>query len=94
MKFRQKPVEIEAIQYLGFEENGKECEEFLGDSFEEVGAWWNEIYIYRSGEVVVANKYDWIVRDSDGEYLLYKPDAFEKMYERVFEEDFDPYSPT
>jgi hypothetical protein len=94
MKFRKKPCEIEAVQYLGFEENGEECELFLGDAFESHLPDWNEIYIYKSGVVVVVNKDDWIVRDTDGEYLLYKPDVFEKMYERVFEEDFDPYSPT
>lgn len=32
--FRKKTGHIEAIQYLGFEENGEECELFVGDSFE------------------------------------------------------------
>lgn len=95
MKFRKKPSEIEAVQYLGFEENGEECERFLGDAFESHIPDWDKIVIrLQGGGELVVNKGNWIVRDPHRGYLLYKPDVFEKMYERVFEQDFDPYSPT
>jgi uncharacterized protein affecting Mg2+/Co2+ transport len=88
MKFRKKPVVIEAIQYHG---NG-----------EELRLWSNGIVVESpvlepseddpSGEYVqiqtlegcmIGNKFDWIIKGVNGEFYPCKPDIFEKTYEKV-----------
>lgn len=80
MKFRKKPVVIEAIQFLG---NSEEVEEFVGKLLN---------YLIGKGLVIptlegdmYASYGDWIIRGVNGEYYPCKPDIFEKTYERVEE---------
>ena len=81
MKFRKKPVVIEAVQWDGsnLQDVGKlggarEYEQdFLGD----------DLIIHTLEGNMTANKGDWIIRGINGELYPCKPDIFEKTYEKV-----------
>jgi hypothetical protein len=81
MKFRKKPVVIEAIQWTG--DNYDEVGDFLGlyataqvdDDF---------IIPTLEGEMRAAPG-DWIIKGVKGEFYPCKPDIFEETYERVGE---------
>ena len=91
-KYRKKPVEIEAIQYSGF--NLAEVLEFTGrhSRFDE---WFSDIedyraHVLRNGNIfkvftlegtMKAKPGDWIIRGVNGEHYPCKPDIFEKTYE-------------
>jgi len=72
MKYRKKPVVIEAIQFNG---NFDEIEKFIGGDAE-----------FRDGELLVATRegplhaspYDWIIKGVNGEFYPCKPDIFKK----------------
>lgn len=82
MKYRKKPVVIEAVQWNGA--NHLICETFMKGS---------EAYISREnsqiGEIVIptlegtmlASPGDWIIKGVNGEFYPCKPDIFEKTYE-------------
>jgi len=78
MKFRKKPVVIEAVQYHG--PNFTEMEEFVGGDAE-----------FRNGELLIATREgamraspgDWIIKGVKGEFYPCKPDIFEATYEAV-----------
>lgn len=83
MKFRKKPVEIEAVQWNGnnFEEV---CElQGVGDG--------NRSLSYGTGDdfleistlegVMKANIGDWVIKGVSGELYPCKPDIFEKTYD-------------
>jgi hypothetical protein len=81
MKFRKKPVVIEAVQYTG--ENGFECVKF-GDGF--IGG-----TVERDGGLTIdtlegkmhASRWDWIIKGVKGEFYACKPDIFAATYEAV-----------
>ncbi len=92
MKFRKKPVTIDAIQWTG--ENWEEIHSFARDSG---GASLLE-GPYPNGEVRVktledgtgelqvshvASRGDWIVKGVRGEFYAVKPDIFAATYERA-----------
>jgi hypothetical protein len=76
-KFRKKPIEIEAIQFIG---NFAELERFVGGDAE-----------LRNGELVIATRegamhaspLDWIIKGVQGEFYPCKPDIFTATYEEV-----------
>ena len=84
MKFRKKPVVIEAEQFTEENKNrvfnwmsGNRTADFEGDS---------PIlkFLTIHGDVAVARLGDWVVRDSKpGTYYPCKPDIFEQIYEPV-----------
>ena len=77
MKYRKKPIVIEALQFNG---NFAECEAFVGGDAE-----------FRNGELIIAtlegamhaSPGDWIIRGVKGEFYPCKPDIFEATYEVV-----------
>jgi len=80
VKFRKKPVVIEAIQYDGSRENLAAILK-LGNS---------SIMLYPDHLVIKtlegnhrADKGDWIIRGIKGELYPCKPDIFEQTYEAV-----------
>lgn len=83
MKFRKKPVVIDAIQFtgknlaeiLGFTRAGEISEDFLSD----------EIEIPTLEGVMKARPGDWIIRGIKGELYPCKPDIFAATYEAVNE---------
>ena len=86
MKFRKKPIVIDAMQFDG--NNGHFINEWAGQNF-----------LYHNFDpaqpLVVkmiiptlegdhnAFPFDWIVKGINGEFYPCKPDIFEKTYERV-----------
>lgn len=87
MKFRKKPVVIDAIQWTGM--NHGEIKDFLGDKFE--GGGFSEttgdfITIHTLEGNMRADQNDWIIRGVKGEFYPCKPDIFEATYEAVGEE--------
>ena len=94
MKFRKKPVVIEAIQFLYERDRISELTGFCGPCISAVGL------INESGEHTaqirtledgddsyrvkhIATEGDWIIKGVQGEFYPCKPDIFESTYERV-----------
>lgn len=79
MKYRKKPVIIEAIQWLG--ENEKEIFDFVEDKY----------HMNSDGRLVIetlegehiANVGDYIIKGIKGEFYPCKPDIFHQTYEEV-----------
>ncbi len=76
MKFRKKPVVIEAVQFTGG--NFVEIAEFAGSSN---SARDGELYIYTLEGILKASPGDWIIKGVKGEFYPCKPDIFEATYE-------------
>ena len=87
MKYRKKPVVIEAVRWTG--ENGSEIEAFCGANvlfgtiYEPepvcaacIGALEGKMYAHLG---------DYIIKGVNGEFYPCKPDVFAKTYERVEE---------
>jgi hypothetical protein len=96
LKFRKKPVVIDAIQWTG--NNLQECMIFCqGNSTYELMASGNcELVIATledgQGEIKarnIASKMDYIIRGVQGEYYPCKPDIFDAIYEEEFEFDIN-----
>lgn len=78
MKYRKKPVVVDAIQWTG--RNLDDCIEFLGASFG--GHFWvNNIKVLTLEGEHTASKGDWLIRGIQGEHYPCKPDIFDKTYE-------------
>lgn len=88
MKYRKKPVVIEAIQWTGF--NLEEIQNFVekGLSYDFDSATWRgspyECMKIKTleGDMEVS-KYDYIMKGVNGEFYPCKPNIFEKTYEIV-----------
>lgn len=77
MRFRKKPVVIEAVQYDGTltsveKLDGLECSQTLTS---------DTIQIETLEGTMTANPGDWIIRGIKGEFYPCKPDIFEATYE-------------
>lgn len=91
MKYRKKPVEIEAIQFNGF--NPKEIAEFVGENCEL--DYYTSAYEAGQGGVKVkitihtlegdmnVSKGDYVIKGVNGEFYPCKPDIFEKTYDKI-----------
>lgn len=86
MKYRKRPVEIEAIQLL--EETFDECLEFIGADNLGDGTSQDElcIVIETLGGNMLAWEEDWIIKGVKGEFYPCKPDIFKMTYEQVLDE--------
>ncbi len=83
MKFRKKPVVVEAVQWTG--ENIEEITK-LGD-YRRVrpGNEKGNLIIETLEGNHVAKKFDWIIKGIQGEVYPCKPEIFEQTYEEVKE---------
>ena len=81
VKFRKKPVIIEAIQWTG--NNLEEIKDFMG--YYELAK--KNLIIHTLEGKMIAQVNDWIIRGVQGEYYPCKPDIFEKTYEPVVDEE-------
>ena len=86
MKFRKKPVVIDAVKWTG--SNLEECCEFLGDDYlrhyaERSPYGKNEIHIKTLEGMHIASRGDFLIRGVKGEHYACKPDIFEATYEAV-----------
>jgi hypothetical protein len=92
MKFRKKPVVIEAIRYTGINhERQAELEAFVGQPLEvrDVNNILCVVIQTLEGEHI-ASPGDWIIRGVRGEHYPCKPDIFEATYEPVHQKDDSP----
>ena len=78
MKYRKKPVEIEAVLWSGFNYD-EICE--LGDK--KVQRSGNNLLIYTLEGMMIASLGDYIIKGVSGELYPCKPDIFNLTYERV-----------
>ena len=76
MKFRKKPVVIEAVQFKG--DNMAKCLKFLKGNylFED-----NTLKIITLEGNMTVSTDDFIIKGVNGEFYPCKPDIFEKTYE-------------
>ena len=79
MKFRKKPIVIEAVQFTG---KFSPILEFCPDSL-DVGMERGNVVIKTLEGTMRASVGDWIIRGVKGEYYPCKPDIFEATYEAV-----------
>lgn len=83
MRFRKKPVEIDAEQWLPESPGAKNvelipgCRIVIGPNGEK------RVAIRTLEGTMLALPGDWIIRGVNGEYYPCKPDIFEKTYEAV-----------
>ena len=83
MKYRKKPVVIDAIQYDGV--NLKDISNFMDVKYCTLDRY-NHLVIETLEGDMRASAGDYIIRGVEGEYYPCKPDIFEKTYEPVPEE--------
>ncbi len=76
MKYRKKPVEIEAICWEG---DVKEVLEFVGD--QSVGFDGEKVVISTLEGTMTADMGDWLIRGVAGELYPCKPEIFARTYE-------------
>jgi len=78
MKYRKKPVVIEAIQYDG--KNIVEITEFCPQSH----SFYEDSFLISTLEGAMrCNQLDWVIKGVKGEFYPCKPDIFEQTYEKV-----------
>lgn len=90
MKYRKKPVVIEALQWT---DNTKDIIEFCGESCSydvessayEVGKGIpsEKLIIHTLEGDMIASRNDYIIKGVNGEFYPCKPDIFQKTYEPV-----------
>jgi hypothetical protein len=85
MKYRKKPVVIEAVQWTG--ENTAEVDEFTNSKFGYQLGTDNvlRVCIDTLEGTMLANPGDYIIKGVNGEFYPCKPDVFAKTYEPVEE---------
>ena len=97
MKFRKKPVTIEAVQFEYSKDKIDELKLFMGAAMGNVSKARHpnakgemEVATLEDGNVLtvkhIATEGDWIIKGVQGEFYACKPDIFEATYERVYED--------
>ena len=89
MKYRKKPVIIEAIQFEDNSDRIIEIHEFMGGdtirvNYEDKNNTYLKIETLEG--IMKASVGDYIIKGVNGEFYPCKPDIFEKTYERVIDE--------
>ena len=85
MRYRKKPVIIEAMQWDGAWESIPKIKEFSPDIFERTDLDFKRNYLYvktLEGEHIVSPG-DFIIKGIKGEFYPCKPDIFEATYEKA-----------
>ena len=87
MKYRTKPVVIDAVQFDGTKESAMNAALILGIPVDIAGYNNNteQMWIRTLEGLMTANVFDWIVKGVKGEFYPVKPDIFEQTYESVEE---------
>jgi len=86
MKYRKKPVIIEAIQYMG--NNKKDIFDFTNkDKINTVSnTYRNQLTIFTLEGNHQVNVGDWVIKGIKGEFYPCKPDIFEMTYEYILDD--------
>lgn len=80
MKYRKKPIVIEAVQFTGT--NHDEIADFCAPQPVKVGGGFTLLIPTLEGEMT-ANQGDWVIKGVKSEFYPCKPDIFEATYEPV-----------
>ena len=80
MKYRKKPVVIEAVEWTGTKESFEEIEKFMGD-FPRVTN--GLLHVDTLEGTMYASVGDYIIKGVKGEFYPCKPDIFKATYEAV-----------
>lgn len=88
MKFRKKPVVIDAMKFRGSTTNKLQVEHWMETGEEPEGQYFTtcdivEMYIKTSEGTMRAIAGDWIIKGIFGEFYPCKPDVFAATYEAV-----------
>ena len=83
MKYRKKPVVIEAVQWTG--QNFNECDEFCHQIMDDLYMRTAEVKIHTLEGDMTVSLNDWIIKGVKGEFYPCKPDIFEATYDKVQE---------
>lgn len=89
MKYRKKPVVVEAFRYYGDIDSLYDLQTLLGDDAFEVPETWpvdEKVVIKTLEGPVYASPGDYIIQGVHGEVYPCSPDIFEETYEPVVEE--------
>lgn len=78
MKYRKKPVIVDAIKW-----DGRDLLELVGFAGEAVRVFKGSIHIETLEGLMRINPGDYLIRGVKGELYPCKPDIFEKTYEEV-----------
>jgi hypothetical protein len=82
MKYRKKPLVIEAMQFTG--DNHDDIAKFAGLAVRVVGRE-SALYIKTPEGSMKVSPGDWVIQGVAGEFYPCKPDIFEATYEAVEE---------
>jgi len=85
MKFRKRPLEVEAIQLT--KENRDEFLEWL-ETHKCPSTWYvaqQELGIYTLEGTLTVSDGDWVIKGIKGEFYPCKPDVFEETYDKIEE---------
>lgn len=85
MKFRKKPVVIEAIKWNGTIGGMMDIKNFTGENSKMSAT--GDLVIQTLEGPLKASPNDWIIKGIKGEFYPCKPDIFEATYEAVSEPD-------
>lgn len=88
MKYRKKPVVIDAMHFKTNNDDGTCMKEIENWVFAEGGEITNnntDFKIETLEGIMTANVGDWIIKGVNGEFYPCKPDIFEKTYELVMQ---------
>ena len=81
MKFKKKPIVIEAIQFDGT--NGEEIEKFTKCVARRLATHTPLMIVSTYKGDVQARTGDWIIKGVKGEFYPCKPDIFEETYDKI-----------
>lgn len=87
MKFRKRPIVIDAIQWTGY--NFDEISRFTQYAAHSPSFEMNTVTIPTLKGDMAAHEDDWIIKGVEGEFYPCKPGIFAKTYESVAEESLD-----
>ena len=91
MKYRKKPVVIEAVRWTG--SNREEIQDFCGNDAYFLPTGWDSdgyvtewtLIVHTHGGIRFTSEGDYIIRCINGEHYPCEPDVFAKTYEEVEE---------
>lgn len=86
MKYRKKPVEVEALIFMDDPHRLMHLQEFMGAdtlrvSYKDMNN--PKLIIPTLGGSIEDSVGDYIVKDVNGEFYPYNPDIFDKIFEQV-----------
>jgi hypothetical protein len=80
IKYRKKPVVVEAMQYIGDTQSVYNIRKFVGKELDGNGC---DLFIDTLEGVMTISPNDYVIKGIKGEFYPCKPDIFDESYEIV-----------